>query len=67
MIFLRLKEWLAENHITNIAMESMGVYWKPIFNILEGNIEFLLVNARHIKHIPVGRQMFRTVNGYASS
>jgi transposase len=49
---LRLKEWLTENRITHIAMESTGVYWKPIFNILEDSFELLLVNARHIKHVP---------------
>jgi len=47
-----LRDWLIENGITHIAMESTGVYWKPIFNILEGNFEIILVNARHIKNVP---------------
>lgn len=49
---LRLKEWLKENRITHIAMESTGVYWKPIFNILEDGFEVVLVNARHVKNVP---------------
>ena len=49
---LRLKEWLKENRITHVAMESTGVYWKPIFNILEDGFEVILVNARHVKNVP---------------
>jgi len=49
---LSLKEWLKENGITHVAMESTGVYWKPVFNILEDSFEVILVNARHIKHVP---------------
>lgn len=47
-----LRDWLKENCITHIAMESTGVYWKPIYNILECDFEVLLVNARHIKNVP---------------
>jgi transposase len=48
-----LKKWLKEEEISHIAMESTGVYWKPIFNVLEdSNWELLLVNARHIKNVP---------------
>jgi len=49
---LKLKEWLKENGITHVAMESTGVYWKPIFNMLEDSFEVILVNARHIKNVP---------------
>ena len=49
---LRLKEWLQENGITHVAMESTGVYWKPVFNILEDGFEVILVNARHVKNVP---------------
>lgn len=49
---LKLKEWLKENRITHVAMESTGVYWKPVFNILEDSFEVILVNARHIKNVP---------------
>jgi transposase len=49
---LRLKEWLQESGITHVAMESTGVYWKPVFNILEDGFEVILVNARHVKNVP---------------
>ncbi len=48
----KMSAWLKEFGVTHIAMESTGVYWKPIFNILEEYFEILLVNARHIKHVP---------------
>src|SRR5262245_58336987 len=48
-----LADWLTKNEIDTVAMESTGVYWIPIFEILEGRgIEVYLVNARHIKNVP---------------
>ena len=47
-----MAEWLSREAVTHIAMESTGVYWKPIFNILEKRFQVLLVNARSIKHVP---------------
>lgn len=47
-----LREWLHEHKITHVAMESTGVYWKPVFNIIGEDFELLLVNARHIKNVP---------------
>jgi len=47
-----LRIWLLENKISHVAMESTGVYWKPVFNILEEDFEVILVNARHIKNVP---------------
>ncbi len=49
---LALSDWLAEHRVTQVAMESTGVYWKPAWNLLEGNFELLLVNPRHIKAVP---------------
>jgi transposase len=49
---VRLKKWLKDNQITHVAMESTGVYWKPIFNILEDSFAVILVNARHVKNVP---------------
>lgn len=49
---LQLKGWLKDKGITHIAMESTGVYWKPVYNVLEEGFEIMLVNARHIKHVP---------------
>ncbi len=48
----KLRDWLKDRQITHIAMESTGVYWKPVYNILEEDFEILLVNARHIKNVP---------------
>jgi transposase len=49
---LALLGWLHEWDVTHVAMESTGVYWKPVWNILEGHVELLLVNARHLKTVP---------------
>jgi transposase len=49
---LTLSDWLTAQGVTHVAMESTGVYWKPIWNILEGNFTLLLANARHIKAVP---------------
>jgi transposase len=49
---LLLADWLAAAGCTHVAMESTGVYWKPIFNLLEGHFEVLVVNAQHIKAVP---------------
>jgi transposase len=49
---LSLHDWLLANGITHVAMESTGIYWKPIYNLLEGNFTVLLVNAAHIKTVP---------------
>jgi transposase len=47
-----LLAWLHEWEVTHVAMESTGVYWKPVWNILEGRVELVLVNARHVKTVP---------------
>src|SRR5207248_8528432 len=49
---LALADWLAHHQVTHVAMESTGVYWKPVFNLLEGSVHVLLVNAQHIKQVP---------------
>jgi transposase len=49
---LALGDWLAEAGCTHVAMESTGVYWKPLYNLLEDRFELLLVNARHVKAVP---------------
>ncbi len=49
---LKLGDWLAELGVTHVAMESTGVYWKPVWNLLEDRFTLLLVNARHIKNVP---------------
>ncbi len=47
-----LKEWLMSSGATHVAVESTGVYWKPLFNILEDSLTVVLANARHVKHVP---------------
>src|SRR3989441_10379038 len=49
---LQLADWLAQCGVTHVAMESTGVYWKPVWNILAEQFEVLLVNAQHIKAVP---------------
>jgi transposase len=48
----QLRQWLVEHQVTHAAMESTGVYWKPVFNILESACQLIVVNARHIKQVP---------------
>jgi transposase len=47
-----LREWCKTEGVTHVAMESTGVYWKPVFNVLEADFEVILVNARHVKNVP---------------
>lgn len=49
---IKLRDWLKKHKVTHIAMESTGVYWKPIYNVLGDDLEVLLVNARHVKNVP---------------
>ena len=49
---LALGDWLHSLGVTTVAMESTGEYWKPVYNLLEGQFELLVVNARHIKNVP---------------
>jgi transposase len=56
---LRLGDWLASSGVTVVAMEATGVFWKPVWNLLEGRrtdaggrLELMLVNARHVKQVP---------------
>ena len=49
---LELRDWLLEYECPIVAMESTGIYWRPVHNVLEGFMEVVLVNARHIKNVP---------------
>ncbi len=49
---LELADWLASLGVRRVAMESTGVYWKPVWNLLGDRFEPILVNARHIKRVP---------------
>jgi transposase len=49
---LRLRQWLLSEGCTHVAMESTGVYWKPIYAILEGALKIVVANAQHVKKVP---------------
>jgi transposase len=49
---LTLRDWLKAHKVTQVAMEATGVYWKPVWAVLEDDFELLLVNARHVKQVP---------------
>jgi len=49
---LVLADWLQAHQVTHVAMESTGVFWQPVFNLLEADFQVLLVNAEHIKRVP---------------
>jgi transposase len=49
---LQLSDWLKTVGVTHVAMESTGEYWKPIYNVLEGQFELVVVNAQHLKAVP---------------
>lgn len=49
---MSLRKWLLEYDCPIVAMESTGIYWRPVHNVLEGFVEVVLVNARHIKNVP---------------
>lgn len=49
---LALSDWLTEYGVTHVAMEATGVYWRPVWHVLEGNFDLVLANAMHIKNVP---------------
>src|SRR5258707_5308887 len=49
---LALCDWLEGHGVTHVAMEATGVYWKPVWHMLEGSFELVLANAMHIKNVP---------------
>ena len=57
---LALADWLESMSIPEVAMESTGVYWRPVFNLIEEGRTIILVNAEHMKAVP-GRKVRREV------
>lgn len=49
---LALADWLTTHGCTHVVMESTGVYWKPVWHVLEGSVELILANAMHVRNIP---------------
>jgi transposase len=48
---LALRDWLKAHRVGQVAMEATGVYWQPVWHVLEDAFELLLVNARHVKQV----------------
>jgi transposase len=49
---LRLSDWLAGHDVTHVAMEATGIYWRPVWHVLEADFDLVLANAMHIKNVP---------------
>jgi transposase len=49
---LALGDWLAAHGCTHVAMEATGVYWKPVWHVLEGHFDLVLANAQHVRNVP---------------
>ena len=49
---LALRDWLRDKEVTHVGMESTGVYWKPVWHVLEGCFELVLANAAHVRNVP---------------
>ena len=47
-----LRDWLKEAGVTHVGMESTGVYWRPVYAVLEGHFELIVGNARHMRNVP---------------
>ena len=52
-----LREWLLSLGVTHVGMESTGIYWKPVYAVLEGRFELIVGNARHIRNVPGARRI----------
>jgi transposase len=62
---LALADWLRGAGWTHVAMESTGVYWKPIFHLLEGQFEVILAHAQHLKAVPGHKTDIKDAEGIA--
>ena len=51
---LALRDWLKQLGVTHVAMEATGVYWQPVWHMLEDDFELTLCNARHVKNVALG-------------
>src|SRR5262245_16386537 len=49
---MELSSWLLEQQCTHVAMEATGVYWKPVWHVLEGSFELVLANALYVRNVP---------------
>jgi transposase len=60
---VKLGDWLREPDCPVVAMESTGIYWRPVHNLLEGHVEVILFNARHIQNVQAVKLILPTANG----
>ena len=61
-------DWLVASGCTHVAMESTGIYWRPVYQILESRgLEVCLVNAQHVRMFPAGRPTCPTASGFSIS
>ena len=63
---LQLNDWLAGYAVTIVGMESTGVYWKPVYTLLETDFECWLLNAMHLRNVPGRRLTWPTRHGSRS-
>jgi transposase len=63
---LLLTEWLASFAVTRVGMESTGCYWKPVWHVLEGQVECWLLNATHLRNVPGRKTPSMSSSGGAS-
>lgn len=61
-----LQQWLRDAGVTHVALESTGVYWKPVYNLFEGAFTVFLVNAQHVKQVPGRKSDVRDCEGLAA-
>ena len=47
-----LSAWLEQHGCTHVVMEATGVYWKPVWHVLEGSFDLVLANAQHVRNVP---------------
>jgi transposase len=62
---LELADWLMGHEVTHVAMEATGVYWKPVWHLLEGQFERLLANAQHVRNVPGRKSDVKDAQGLA--
>jgi hypothetical protein len=60
---LKLDDWLMSYSVTIVGMESTGVYWKPVYTLLETGFACWLLNAQHLRNVPGGRPTLLTPPG----
>lgn len=63
---LVLREWLQALGVTHVALESTGVYWKPVYYVLEDGFTLLLINMQHLQHVPGGNPTCAIASGSRS-